>query len=116
MMRNALALTLLAAFAFGLLAGPHPCSARHDEGKVRHAATCHGMMKAEHGDAAGASVSVRGATNCCETFCLHACHMTAVANAEPLSFVISPVARSVIQVPDAGLAPFAQAIDHIPLA
>jgi hypothetical protein len=116
MKRNALAQILLAAFAFGLLAGPHPCSARHDEGKARHTSSCHGMMKAGHGDSARASVSSHGGTNCCETICLHACHMTALAEVVPLSFVITPVAQSVVQVPDPGLALFTHAIDHVPLA
>ncbi|HEV8580987.1 MAG TPA: hypothetical protein VGX68_18130 [Thermoanaerobaculia bacterium] len=115
MRRDAIALSLLAAFAFGLLAGPHPCSAGHDAKTGGRSTSCHGTMKEGHGDSGRLSVSSHRA-GCCETFCLHACHMTAVAEVEPLSFVIAPVAQAVVETSDPGLPPFAHAIDHVPLA
>jgi hypothetical protein len=115
MKRNAFALTLLAAFGFGLLAGPHPCSARHGEDKGRPSSSCHGT-KAEHGPSAHASMPSQAPSDCCDTYCRHACHMAAVAEAASPAFAIAPVARSVAETPDPGLPLFTHAIDHVPLA
>jgi hypothetical protein len=116
MKRNALALTLLAAFGLGLVAGPHPCSAQHEAGRGGRAPSCHDTTKPGHAALAQASVSSHGESSCCDTFCLHACHTSAVAEVEPVPFVIAPVAPAVAAAPDPGLALFAHAIDHVPLA
>ena len=71
-------------------------------------------MEAGHADPA--RISSNGATNCCETLCLHACHMTAVADAAPAAFAIAPVAQSIAEATDLGLSLFAYAIEHVPLA
>lgn len=115
MKRNALALILLAAFGFGLVASPHPCNARHEarheDKRGGHASACHDTTQAGRAAVARASES-----SCCDTFCQHACHMSAIVEVEPLSFVIAPVAPAVAGAPDPGLPLFTHAIDHVPLA
>jgi hypothetical protein len=115
MRRNALALILLAAFGFGLLAVP--CSGRHETEKEKssHSSPCHGMQ-AEPGAPGGASDPSQERSNGCDTSCQHACHMSAIAEVEPVSFVIAPVALTAAEAPDPGLPLFAHAIDHVPLA
>ena len=116
--RPLVALILLTAFGFGLLVGPHPCGARHGGEKDRRSSSCHeGMAKGHSASALPSAPSHdEGPSNCCNTFCQHACHMTAVAAALPVAFAIAPVARAVIEADDPGLALFVHPIDHIPLA
>ena len=115
------ALILLAAFGLGLLAGAHPCSAMHGGEKARASSSCHegheGKAKA-HGASVLPSVPPQdeGSSNGCDTFCQHACHMTAVASAAPVAFAIAPVAQTVLEAGDPGQALFVHPIDHIPLA
>ncbi len=115
MKENALALILLTVFGFGLLTGPHPCSGRHEEEKGRHSSPCHGT-EAEHGTSVRASDPAHERSDCCGTFCQHACHMTAVAETATASSIIAPVAQAVAEAFDPGLPLFAHAIDHVPLA
>ncbi len=123
--KSLIALVLLAAFGFGLLAGAHPCGAMYegDKGGEKHSrsSSCHEgheRMAKGHGASAAASVPPREekSPNCCDTFCQHACHMTAVVTAVPLAFAIAPVARTIVEADDPGLALLVQPIDHIPLA
>ena len=121
--RSLVALLLLAAFGFGLLAGAHPCSAWQERGKAPAApSSCHagmGMKTAGH-DGASAQPGVpsheRDSSKDCGTSCRHACHMTAVAEAAPEAFAIAPVSQAVVEADDPGLALFVPLIDHIPLA
>ena len=116
--RSLIALFLLAAFGFSLLAGPHPCGAGHRGEKQRRSPSCHEGMAKGHGASVLPSVPSQdeGTSNCCKTFCQHACNMTAVATAVPVTFAIAPIARAVIEADDPGLALFVHPIDHIPLA
>ena len=120
MKRRALtALIVLAALAFGLLAGAHPCSAWQERNEAPAAApSCHGGMKAEPGASrqAGVPSHEHDSSKGCGTSCHHACHMTAVAEAAPVAFAIAPVAQAVIEAEGLGLALFVLPIDHIPLA
>lgn len=115
MKRNAFALILLGAFGFGLLAVP--CSGRHGAGKEKspRSSPCHGMQ-AESGASSRASDPSPEPSNGCDASCQHACHMSAIAEVEPVPFVIAPVAQTAAEAPDAGLPLFAHAIDHVPLA
>jgi hypothetical protein len=116
--RSLIGLFLLAAFGFGFLAGPHPCGARHG-GETRRSPSCHaGMEGRGHGASVLPSVPSRdeGPSNCCDTFCQHACHTTAVAAAVPVTFAIKPVAQAVVEASGSDLPLFFHPIDHIPLA
>ena len=108
------ALTVLIALAFGLLAGAHPCSAWQERNETpAAAASCHGGgMKTEPGSSKQEHDSSKG----CGTSCHHACHMTAVAEAMPVAFAISPVAQAIVETDGLWLALFVPPIDHIPLA
>lgn len=117
------ALIVLAALAFGLLAGAHPCSAWQERNEAPAAApSCHAGMKADPGASSRAGVPSRehsrehDSSKDCGTSCHHVCHMTAVATAEPVAFAIAPVALAVIEADGPWLALFVPPIDHIPLA
>ena len=112
------ALLLLAAFGLGLLAGAHPCGARPAGEEHHQRSSCHEGMAKGHGASVlpSAPPQDEGPSSCCDTFCQHACHMTAVAAALPVAFAIAPVARAVTEAYDPGLALFVHPIDHIPLA
>lgn len=115
------ALIVLAALAFGLLAGAHPCSAWQERGKASAApSSCHAGMGMKTDGPQGAHAGVpsheRDSSKDCGTSCKHACHMTAVAEAAPEAFAIAPVSQAVVEVDDPGLALFVPPIDHIPLA
>lgn len=114
--RSLVALFLLAAFGFGLFAGPHPCAAAHREREKSAPPSCHAAARPADGPEVrtGASPS-EGGKNCCDTFCQHACHMTAVAEAVPIAFAIAPVSQTVAEAPVSGAPLFVQPIDHIPL-
>jgi hypothetical protein len=115
MTRRFFTLLLLAVFGFGLLAGAHPCAASHEE-RESAPPSCH--QAAPPADSpetgTGASPSDDGRDGC-DTFCQHACHMTAVAEASPVTFAIAPVSLAVAEVFASGPSLFAQPIDHIPL-
>lgn len=115
MTRRLFTLLLLAVFGFGLLAGPHPCAAAHGERESAQP-SCHEAAHPSDGPEvrADASPSDDG-RDCCDTLCRHACHMTAVAEASPVTFAIAPVSQAVAEVSGAGLPLFAHPIDHIPL-
>lgn len=119
MTRRFFSLLLLAVFGFGLLAGPHPCQAARVEkpGEEKTAQpSCHGTAaQASKALEAGATTPEDDDRGCCDTFCRHACHMTAVAAASPVAFAIAPVSLTVAEVSGAGPPLFAQPIDHIPL-
>jgi hypothetical protein len=72
------------------------------------------------GPSAGPSFSAAGGHDCCGTshgsLCENVCHVTAVAQTEPLVFRIAPVSRAIAETPRRGLCLFAHGIDHIPLA
>lgn len=114
MKRNALTLTLLATLGFGLWAGPHPCSAQHEEDRDQPSASCHGMEV--EGAAWVQAGSPSHQPDCCDTFCGHACQMTAAGSGEPASLVIAPVAPAVAKTPDLGPSLVPHAIDHVPLS
>ena len=119
------ALIVLAALAFGLLGGAHPCSEWRERGEAPAAASsCHAgqgparTVTDDHGVSthAGAPSHERDSSEGCGTSCHHACHMTAVATAAPVAFAIAPVAQAVVEADGPGLALFIPPIDHIPLA
>src|SRR5215203_4738214 len=112
MTRNLSALLLLAVFGLGLLLGPHPCSARHGAQESRQA-SCH--------ESEPSGKQVRHETqqdddDCCSTFCQHACHVTAIAEAGPVAFAFSPVSGATVEPSGSEPPLFAHPIDHIPLA
>lgn len=116
MTRKLFTLLLLATFGFGLLGGPHPCMASHAERESRRS-SCHEAADSSNDLEArmGASPSSED-TSCCDSFCRHACHMTAVAEGGRMAFAIAPVSAAVVEVPGSGLPLFAHPIDHVPLA
>jgi len=113
MTRNRLsALLLLAVLGLGLLLGPHPCSALHGKQESGQA-SCH--------ESEPSGKQVRHETqqdddDCCSTFCQHACHVTAIAEAGPVAFAITLVSGTTVEPSGHGLPLFAHPIDHIPLA
>lgn len=110
------ALIVLAALAFGLLAGAHPCSAWQERNEAPAAApSCH-AGKADPGASSREPSREHDSSQDCGTSCHHVCHMTAVATAEPVAFAIAPVALAVIEADGPWLALFVPPIDHIPLA
>ncbi len=113
--RSLVAFLLLSVFGFGLLAGPHPCGDSQGEGESAQP-SCHEAAPASNGPEvrAGAATPDDGGS-CCDTLCQHACHMTAVAEASPVTFAIAPVSQAVAEVPGSGAPLFALPIDHIPL-
>lgn len=124
MLKKPLSALILVALALGLVAGPHPCSARQEE-KGPAASPCHGMAsemdmkEGGHAQSSRAGLPAQGhgpANNCCDIFCQHACQMPAISAVQPVEFAIAPVARTVAESFDPGLALFAHAIDHVPLA
>jgi len=114
MTRNLSALLLLAAFGFGLLLGPHPCGAWHAD-RESAKTSCHESEPSPTGPQLSGDTHDDGG-NCCSTFCQHACHMTAIAAAEPVAFAISQVSEATVEPSGHGLPLFAHPIDHIPLA
>lgn len=105
MKRSLSTVLLLAAFALGLLSGPHPCGASHEQ-KESARPSCHETQptSSEQDDDGG-----------CGDSCQHACHMTAIAESEPVTFSMSPVAEATDEPSGSGLPLFAHPIDHIPL-
>lgn len=113
MTRYLSALLLLAAFGLGFVLGPHPCSARHGE-RESAKASCH---ESEHSPT-GPQLSddtQQDDGDCCSTFCQHACHVTAIAAAEPVAFAIELASQATVEASGHGLPLFAHPIDHIPL-
>jgi hypothetical protein len=115
MLRHFLSLLLLTVLSVGLFAGPHPCKAAHQERQSRHA--CHEAAGASHGTAAHKDApSHSDRQDCCNTFCQHACQMTAIADAAQVAFAVTPVSQTVAEVSGSDLPLFAHPIDHVPLA
>ncbi|HEX7181426.1 MAG TPA: hypothetical protein VF756_06255 [Thermoanaerobaculia bacterium] len=124
--RALVALVLLAVVGFGLLAGPHPCSAGQGGETDRRSPSssspsCHGMeTEEETGDGAHARASLpsqdHDSADCCNTFCKHACQTTAVVDTEPAAFTIAAIAQAAVEASGHGLPLFAHPIDHVPLA
>src|SRR5688572_30880464 len=90
MTRNLSALLLLAVFGLGFALGPHPCSAQHGA-QESASASCH--------ESEPSGQQIRHETqqdhdDCCSAFCQHACHGTAIAEAGPVAFAISPVSEA----------------------
>ncbi|HVG06558.1 MAG TPA: hypothetical protein VNM67_02565 [Thermoanaerobaculia bacterium] len=115
MTRHLSTLLLLAVFGLGLVLGPHPCSARHGRHGEQETvkASCH------ESEPSGKQVrheTQQDADDCCSTFCQHACHVTAIAEAGPVAFAFSPVSGATVEPSITGLPLFAHPIDHIPLA
>src|SRR5215218_7919312 len=108
MTRNLSALLLLAVFGLGLVLGPHPCSARHGAQESRQA-SCH---ESKH---SGKQMrhTQQDDDGCCSTFRQHASHVTAIAEAGPVAFAISPVSEATVEPSGSGLPLFAHPIDHI---
>ncbi|HEX6902084.1 MAG TPA: hypothetical protein VF789_20370 [Thermoanaerobaculia bacterium] len=114
--RSLVVLFLLAVFGFGLFAGPHPCAAAHGEREKSAPPSCHAAAHPASGPEVRTDASpADDRKNCCDTFCQHACHMTAVAEAMPVALTIAPVSQTVAEAPGSGAPPFALPIDHIPL-
>jgi len=114
MVRHFSALLLLSVLSLGLLAGPHPCKASHQERESAHS-SCH------EADSSSKVPEVQQdspsqSDPCCSTFCRHACQMTAVAEADQAIVDIAPVSQAVVDASDFGLPLFAHPIDHVPLA
>lgn len=115
MTRRLFTLLLLAVFGFGLLAGPHPCGAAQGEPESAAQPSCHAAAQPSDDEAGVAAAPADGGGDCCDAFCQHACHMTAVAEAAPISFAIAPVSQTVAAAPGSGASLVALPIDHIPL-
>lgn len=115
MTRKLFALILAAAFGLGLLAGPHPCGASHPERESAQA-SCHEAEASPAGQQVRADAQQEEDGNGCGNFCQHACHMSAIAEAAPVAFAISPVSESIAEPSGSGLPLFGHLIDHIPLA
>lgn len=115
-MRHFQSLLLLTALSVGLFAGPHPCRAAHQQRESRH--SCHEAAEASHGTAAhkGTPSHKDDGKDCCNTFCHHACQMTAIADAAQVAFAVTPVSQTVAEVSGSDLPLFAHPIDHVPLA
>ena len=116
MTRKLFSLLLVAAFGLGFLSGPHPCGASHAQRESAQA-SCHEAEASPAGqqvraDAQEEEEDGKG----CGTFCRHACHMTAIAEAGAVAFAISPVSESIAEPSGSGLPLFGNPIDHIPLA
>jgi hypothetical protein len=112
MTRNLSTLLLLAVFGLGLVLGPHPCSALHGA-QESAPASCH------ESEPSGQQIrhdTQQDDDDCCSTFCQHACHVTAIAEAGPVAFAISAVSEATVELSGSGLPLFAHPIDHIPLA
>lgn len=103
MRRAPTTLLLLVAFGLGFLVGPHPCGAAHGE-KESAKPSCHETQPSP----------ADGGGDCGDS-CQHACHMTAIAEAEPVVFAMSPVSEAMDEPSGSGLPLFAHPIDHIPL-
>ena len=112
MTRNLSTLLLLAVFGLGLVLGPHPCSVRHAE-QDNAPASCH---EPEPSGRQIGHETQQDDDDGCSTFCQHACHVTAIAEAGPVAFAFSPVSGATVEPSGSGLPLFAHPIDHIPLA
>jgi hypothetical protein len=112
MTRNLSTLLLLAVFGLGLVLGPHPCSARHEE-QDSAPASCH---EPEPSGKQIGHETQQDDDDCCSAFCQHACHVTAIAEAGPAVFAISAVSGAAVEPSGSGPPLFAHPIDHIPLA
>lgn len=109
-MARSVASLLLLAFGLGLLMGPHPCAASHPRPEPESApGSCHDTQPSP---AAGQEQHGED----CGDFCQHACHMTAIAEAEPVVFAFSPVSETFAEPPGSGRPLCGLPIDHIPLA
>lgn len=118
MTRHLSALLLLAAFGLSFLLGPHPCGARHAERRANGEtakASCHESEPSPTGPQLSGAGTREHGDDCCSTFCQHACHMTAIAEAAPLAFAMSPVSEATVETSGHGLPFFALPIDHIPI-
>lgn len=116
MVRRLFILLLLAVFGHGLFTGPHPCQTRSQEER-KSQPSCHESAGPPAGFEIRAGVpSQSQEQDCCDTLCQHACHMTAIAEARPVTFAIAaPIAEAVVEAPGLGLPLFAHPIDHVPL-
>lgn len=107
-------LLLLATFGLGFLLGPHPCGVSHAEPESAQA-SCHETETSTDGPQVREALQ-HGDDDCCSTFCQHACHMTAITEAEPVAFAFSLVSETFAEPSGSGLPLFGHPIDHIPLA
>lgn len=115
MTRRLFTLLLLAVFGLGLLAGPHPCKAAQQERESAQP-SCHGAGHPSESPEARADASPdEHGQSCCETLCQHACHMTAIAEAQPILIAIAPLSQAVAEVSGSEALRLAHPIDHIPL-
>jgi hypothetical protein len=116
MPRHLVALLLLAAFGLGSLMGPHPCGAGHADQEQESAnPSCHEAEPTPTGLQLSDDTHHDGG-DCCSALCQHVCHMTGIAEVEPIVFAISPVSDATAEPSGHGLPLFAHPIDHIPLA
>jgi hypothetical protein len=115
MLRHLLSLLLLAVLSLGLGSGPHPCKAAHPEPESR--GSCHEAAAASHGPAAHESAPSHGdGQDCCNTFCQHACHMSAIADAVQIAFAVTPVSQTIVEPAGSDPPRFAHPKHHVPLA
>jgi len=114
MKRTVFALLLLAAFGFSFLAGPHPCQAAHAKPSRSHS-SCH-EAGAPTGPSVARDVLSQVAQSCCNWACQHACHLVAVIAVQPMLLKVEPISQRLAEKADRHFPPFAQTIDHIPLA
>ena len=114
--RSLAALLLLTVFGLGLFMGYHPCKAPAPQEERESHASCHESASLPDGPEAHRGVpSQDDGQDCCDTFCRHACHSTAITEARPVTLDIAPVSQTVAEVSGSGLPLFANPIDHIPL-
>jgi hypothetical protein len=88
----------------------------HQERESRH--SCHEAAGPSNGPEAhkDAPPSPHDGQDCCNTFCQHACHSTAVAETVQVVIAVMPVSPAIGEASVSGLPVFAHPIDHIPLA
>jgi hypothetical protein len=125
-MRNRLiSLVLLLVFGCGLIAGPHPCQAKAAAPEAAEAAVeggCHSHAAPSPVSQAkgGLSISSGGdEEDCCaghDALCRAACQSVAILRAGTLAFAVVPSAQAEAPAFEPVLPPFAQGVDHIPLA
>lgn len=86
--------------------------------KQESGASCHEAAGASDDAAAHKHAPSQGkeGQDCCNTFCQHACHTTAIAAAERLGFAVTPVSQAVVEPSGSELPLFAHPLDHVPLA
>jgi hypothetical protein len=119
-MRNRfLALILLAATGFGLVAASQVGDAQPDRGMFTPSFPCHSIatMLEKSGDAGECRPAQdHDRSNCCDTGCRHACRATAIVAGGAAVDLVALGGRVLGEDVRAGMPLFVRAVEHIPLA